>query len=136
MHWYDEDDVAGLKQKLDAYSKAVDALIQQGGTVYRGVWVVPGEKPNLEDPGEHWTLSVQDAEDYFQTNAGSSAFMDLQVDIDQDPVGYILAATVGPNNITNRGVLIGEFPDEKEVNIVTPKQAQIKIVKKFDSNVK
>lgn len=128
MDYYDENG----KQHLDQYSKTVDALNQQGGTVYRAIWVHPGKKPRLKNPGEHWTISQEKALEYLETNAGASAFMDFQADHDQDPVAYIISATVGPNSITNRNVLIGQFPDELEVNLVNPGSAKIKIVKQVD----
>lgn len=117
------------QQRLDQYSQIVDTLNQRGGTLYRAVWVSPGKKPRLNDPGEHWTISPEAAEEYLQSNAGSSAYMDFQADNDVDPVAYIISATVGPNSVTNKTVNIAEFPDELEVNLVNPRAAKIKILK-------
>lgn len=122
------------KQHLDQYSQTVDALNQRGGTVYRAVWVTPGEQPRLDDPGEHWTISPEAAEEYLQSNAGSSAFMDFQADHDVDPVAYIISATVGPNSITNKNVILAEFPDEFEVGLVNPKSAKIAVVKQVQNS--
>lgn len=121
------------KQHLDQYSQIVDALNQRGGTVYRAVWVTPGEQPRLDDPGEHWTTSPEAAEEYLQSNAGSSAFMDFQADHDVDPVAYIISATVGPNSVTNKKVLLAQFADEFEVNLVNPRSAKIAIVKQVQN---
>jgi hypothetical protein len=112
---------------IDAYMASVDKLITQGGTVYRAVWVAPGKKPKLKQPGLHWTLTPQSAEEYLQSEAGEYAAMDM--DLDDQPHAYILSATVGPNNITNHGVNFAQQHHEQEVRIVDPKQAQIKVVK-------
>jgi hypothetical protein len=112
---------------IDAYMASVDKLITQGGTVYRAVWVAPGQKPKLKQPGLHWTLTPQSAEEYLQSEAGEYAAMDM--DLDDQPHAYILSATVGPNNITNHGVNFAQQHHEQEVRIVDPKQAQIKVVK-------
>jgi hypothetical protein len=112
---------------IDAYMASVDKLITQGGTVYRAVWVAPGQKPKLKQPGLHWTLTPQSAEEYLQSEAGEYAAVDM--DLDDQPHAYILSATVGPNNITNHGVNFAQQHHEQEVRIVDPKQAQIKVVK-------
>ena len=112
---------------IDAYTASVDKLITQGGTVYRAVWVAPGQKPKLKQPGLHWTLTPQSAEEYLQSEAGEYAAMDM--DLDDQPHAYILSATVGPNNITNHGVNFAQQHHEQEVRIVDPKQAKIKLVK-------
>jgi pyrimidine deaminase RibD-like protein len=112
---------------IDAYTSSVDKLITQGGAVYRAVWVAPGQKPKLKQPGLHWTLTPQSAEEYLQSEAGEYAAMDM--DLDDQPHAYILSATVGPNNITNHGVNFAQQHHEQEVRIVDPKQAQIKVVK-------
>ena len=115
---------------IDAYMASVDKLITQGGTVYRAVWVAPGQKPKLKQPGLHWTLTPQSAEEYLQSEAGEYAAMDM--DLDDQPHAYILSATVGPNNITNHGVNFAQQHHEQEVRVVNPKQAQISIVKQLD----
>ena len=117
------------KQRLDHYSRVVDELIAQGGDVYRAVWVIPGTTPNLEDPGNHWTLTVELAKEYLDSNAGWSAYADLKSDHpDETPVAHIIQATVGPNNITNKNVLICSFPEEQEVSIVNTKLAKMKLI--------
>ena len=125
--YYDSEEQA--HQILDAYMASVDKLIAQGGTVYRAIWVAPDQQPNLQQPGLHWTLTPDSAEEYLQSEAGEYAAMDMQ--LDQQPHAYILSATVGPNNITNHGVNFAEQHHEQEVRIVNPKQAQIKILKKI-----
>lgn len=124
------------QQQLNMYIQTVDALNQRGGTVYRAIWVHPSKKPRLKDPGEHWSISQEKALEYLETNAGASAFMDFKADHDQDPVAYIISATVGPNSITNKDVLIANFPDEFEVNLVNPATAKIAIVKQVDNTQK
>lgn len=127
LHMVPEEEAVPFLQE---YIDAVDNLIAHGGTVYRAVWVAPGKKPNLKDPGEHWTLSVDLVNEYFDSNAGWSAHADFQGDNDDlEPEQAIIAATVGPNNITNRDVLIDKFPEEQEVSIVNPKLAKYKLVK-------
>jgi hypothetical protein len=123
--YYDSKEEA--YQIIDAYTASVDKLITQGGAVYRAVWVAPGQKPKLKQPGLHWTLTPQSAEEYLQSEAGEYAAMDM--DLDDQPHAYILSATVGPNNITNHGVNFAQQHHEQEVRIVDPKQAQIKVVK-------
>ena len=116
------------KKKLDQYSQIVDAINQQGGTVYRAIWVLPGEKPRLDEPGEHWTISPRHAQYYLETTAGHSAYIDLYDEV--EPVPYIISATVGPRGITNNDVLLTEFADEFEVNLTSPAAAKIAIVKR------
>ena len=120
------------KQQLDQYSQTVDQLNQRGGTVYRAVWVQPGKKPRLDEPGEHWTISPEQAEQYLESTAGHSAYIDL-MDDGIDPVPYIIGATVGPNSITNKNVLIANFPDEFEVGLTNPASAKISVVKQADN---
>lgn len=125
------DDDEG-RQHLDHYINTVDSLIQKGGTVYRAVWVLPGTKPNLKEPGQHWTISPESAEEYLDSNAGWGAYGDLANNGQKGkPVAYIISATVGPNSITNKNVLIAEFPEELEVSLVNPSSAKIKIVKRI-----
>jgi hypothetical protein len=90
---------------------------------------VPGQQPNLQQPGLHWTLTPKSAEEYLQSEAGEYAAMDM--DLDEQPHAYILSATVGPNNITNHGVNFAQQHHEQEVRIVDPRKAQIKVVKKI-----
>ena len=118
------------KQRLDQYSQTVDDINQRGGTVYRAIWVLPGEKPNLKNPGEHWTTSPELAEEYLESTAGHAALADLD---NYDAIPYILSATVGPNSITNRNVILAGFPDEFEVGLVNPRSAKIAIVKQVDN---
>jgi hypothetical protein len=125
--YYDSEEQA--HQILDTYMASVDKLIAQGGTVYRAIWAAPGQKPNLQQPGLHWTLTPESAKEYLQSEAGEYAAMDMQ--LDEQPHAYILSAAVGPNNITNNGVNFAEQHHEQEVRIVNPKQAQIKVVKKL-----
>lgn len=124
------------QQMLDQYIQAVDQLIHNGGTIYRGVWVAPGTKPRLKDAGQHWTLTAQAAEEYLDSNAGWSAYADFQSDNKGiQPVPYIISAHVGPNSITNNGVFFAEFPEEMEVRLVNPQTAKMKIVKKVEGLV-
>jgi len=125
--YYDSEEQA--HRILDAYMASVDQLIARGGTVYRAIWVVPGQQPNLQQPGQHWTLTPQSAEEYLQSEAGEYAALDMQ--LDEQPHAYILSATVGPNNITNYGVNFAQQHHEHEVRIVNPKQARIKVIKKL-----
>lgn len=119
------------QQMLDQYIQAVDQLIHSGGTVYRGIWVAPGTKPRLKDAGQHWALTLPAAEEYLDSDAGWGAYADFQGDNDDiQPEPYIISATVGPNSITNKGVLFAQFPEELEVRLVNPQTAKMKIVKK------
>ena len=116
---------------LDQYSQLVDQLIEQGGTVYRGIWVAPGTKPRLTDAGQHWALTLQAAEEYLDSDAGWGAYADFQGDNDDiKPEPYIISATVGPKSVTNNGVFFDKFPEEMEVRLVNPQTAKMKIVKK------
>ena len=126
--YYDSEEEA--RRIIDAYMAAVDKLIAQGGTVYRAIWVEPGQKKNLHQPVLHWTLTPRSAEEYLQSEAGEYAAMDM--DLDDQPHAYILSATVGPNNITNHGVNFAQQHHEQEVRIVNHKQAQIKMVNQVD----
>lgn len=130
----DFGDVEG-KQMLDNYSATIDAINQRGGTVYRGVWVAPGKKPNIKQPGKHWTISVESAEEFLDSEHGVVGHADVKLAHDVEPVGYIIGATVGPNSITNKGVDIAYFTEELEVNLVNPASARIKIVKKLGEMV-
>lgn len=123
--YYDSESEA--HRILNAYMTTVDKLIAQGGTVYRAIWVVPGQKPNLGNPGLHWTLTPKSAEEYLQSEAGEYAAMDM--DLDEQPHAYILSATVGPNNITNQGVNFAQQHHEQEVRIINPRAVEFKVVK-------
>lgn len=117
------------KQVLDNYSATIDNINQRGGTVYRGVWVVPGKQPNLKKPGKHWTISVESAIEFLDSEHGVVGHGDIKLAHNVEPVAYIVSATVGPNSITNKAVDIAYFTEELEVNLVNPASAKIKIVK-------
>jgi hypothetical protein len=125
-------DVEGEKN-LMAYINAVNALIQNGGTIYRAVWVLPGKKPRLKDPGDHWTISPESAENYLETESGDAErIMAIPNGSDEEPVPYILSAKIGPNNITFNPKKIATFPWEQEVSLVNRSAAKVSIFKKSD----
>ena len=115
------------KVMLDRYSAAVDEIISKGGTVYRAVWAKSAKAVNLKNPGLHWTVFPEAAEEYLDSEHGWAEY-----DAVNAPHGFLISAEVGPQNISNRNVILSKFPEEAEVNIINPRQAKFKIVKQLN----
>jgi hypothetical protein len=111
--YYDYED--RTLREIEDYKYVVDRLIQKGGKVYRVIFANSPEEIRMDDLGVHWTIEESNIDYYIDslwTHYGNGK-----------KNSYIIVATVGPNNITNRGVDVAGNPEEKEVNIIRPTEA-------------
>lgn len=100
--------------ELVNYSNEVDAIIADGGTIYRIVFLEKFEDLNRTDLGWHWTVDHDVISDYIEGVEGRhhSAGKDVYVE---------LTCKTPPNNIDNLHVDVRGNPEEKEVNIINPR---------------
>jgi len=99
--------------EIHDYSNEVDAIIQQGGVLYRVVFLQKFEDLNRTDLGAHWTVDRDVIDDYIEgTGRYYSEGKDMYV---------LLTAETPPNNIDNLSVDVRGNPEEKEVNIINPR---------------
>ena len=107
------------ESELEEYKYRVDHLIKNGGKVYRVLFADSPEEITLTDFGHHWTTESYNIDEYLDSlwsNYGAGK-----------KNAYVVVAIVGPNNITNRGVDVSGNPEEKEVNIINPRQAKYEV---------
>lgn len=110
VNYYGNEERA--KEQLDYYKRDVDALIKNGGKVYRAVYADSVEQVDLQNPGRHWTTSDANFEDFFESGTFYDAY-------GRDKIPFIIEATVAPNGVTNEKVDIAGNPNESEVNLVS-----------------
>jgi len=96
------------------YSNEVDAIIQQGGVLYRIVFLQKFEDLNRTDLGSHWTVDRDVIDDYIEGVEG-------RTHSEGKDVYVLLTAETPPNNIDNLSVDVRGNPEEKEVNIINPR---------------
>ena len=114
-NYYGDEERA--KEELFTYTHDVNHLIKFGGNVYRVIYANSPEEvnTNIDNIGHSWTTDQGNINDYSDENWGHYGQGKKHM--------YVIVATVGPNNITNRGVDIHGNPHEKEIGILRMNEA-------------
>jgi antitoxin component YwqK of YwqJK toxin-antitoxin module len=115
-NYYGSDDTANWE--LDSYESEVEDLIENGGNIYRVLFVDNLSKINLKDMGNHWTTSRDNVIDVAEINQQYYGKNKQKV--------IVIEGYVEPNSITIEGVDVKGNPHEKEVNIKEGKGVKIK----------
>jgi antitoxin component YwqK of YwqJK toxin-antitoxin module len=115
-NYYGSDDTANWE--LDSYESEVEDLIENGGNIYRVLFVDNLSEINLKDMGNHWTTSRDNVIDVAEINQQYYGKNKQKV--------IVIEGYVEPNSITIEGVDVKGNPHEKEVNIKEGKGVKIK----------
>jgi antitoxin component YwqK of YwqJK toxin-antitoxin module len=115
-NYYGSDDTANWE--LDSYESEVEDLIENGGNIYRVLFVDNLSEINLKDMGNHWTTSRDNVIDVAEINQQYYGKNKQKV--------IVIEGYVEPNSITIEGVDVKGNPHEKEVNIINGKDVKIK----------
>jgi antitoxin component YwqK of YwqJK toxin-antitoxin module len=115
-NYYGSDDTANWE--LESYESEVEDLIENGGNIYRVLFVDNLSEVNLKDMGNHWTTSRNNVIDVAEINQQYYGKNKQKV--------IVIEGYVEPNSITIEGVDVKGNPHEKEVNIKEGKGVKIK----------
>jgi antitoxin component YwqK of YwqJK toxin-antitoxin module len=115
-NYYGSDDTANWE--LESYESEVEDLIENGGNIYRVLFVDNLSEVNLKDMGNHWTTSRNNVIDVAEINQQYYGKNKQKV--------IVIEGYVEPNSITIEGVDVKGNPHEKEVNIINGKDVKIK----------
>ena len=115
-NYYGSDDTANWE--LESYESEVEDLIENGGNIYRVLFVDNLSEVNLKDMGNHWTTSRNNVIDVAEINRQYYGKNKQKV--------IVIEGYVEPNSITIEGVDVKGNPHEKEVNIINGKDVKIK----------
>jgi antitoxin component YwqK of YwqJK toxin-antitoxin module len=116
VNYYGSDDTANWE--LESYESEVEDLIENGGNIYRCLFVDDISEVKLNDIGHHWTISRDNVIDVIEINQ--------QYYGKDKKKTIVIEAYVEPNSITIDGVDVKGNPHEKEVNIIKGKDVKIK----------
>jgi len=116
INYYGSDNTANWE--LELYESEVEDLIENGGNIYRVLFIDNLSEVNLKDMGNHWTTSRNNVIDVAEINQQYYGKNKQKV--------IVIEGYVEPNSITIEGVDIKGNPHEKEVNIINGKDVKIK----------
>jgi len=111
-HFADEE---RSKEELDYYLKTIKNLQENGGEIYRLVFIVDENYLNKDNLGQHWNITGDFSSFYNSLADDIPNYFDDENEYEQNP--YMIIANINPGNINIENSLrqFTELPYEYEI---------------------